>query len=284
MDLNAAIAWARRRFFELLTLLMAIVAIIFAFIQYGDSRTELAQSQAQIEQARAQLARLEQITSSIQTQYAGEFPVNLNKITYVINQAADRGELDIMTDFAGYAIYSRNDKFREYFDALIKAHHERLVQVKMMVYDKDLVEKAFRIQIKVPDFEEERQNGFRGFFKTHPPTPQDYNGFIHRIIELQDDVANDLCRNGIEVRRVPASQKYLFFLWQTNIPEAVFAFRNEAARNREISFHTLDPKLTEIFKTIFDQTWASVDPRIHPELAATEDPACQYLTQAKTPQ
>jgi hypothetical protein len=260
--------WAREKLFELTTLLLAVVAIVFACIQYHDARRELD--------------RLQGITSSIQTQYVGEFPVNLDEITDVINHAVDQGELDIMTDVPGYAIYSRNEKYQTYFNALIGAHHQKSVRIKMMIYDKDLGEKAFRIQFKLQDFQEEKKNGFRNFFKKHPPEPQNYEDFIRQITDLQNDAANQMCRNGIEVRRVPASQKYLFFLWQTNKPEAVFAFRNEAERNREISFHSLDPKLIEIFKIVFDQTWNDVDPKEHSGFAAGEDPACQYFSTSAT--
>jgi hypothetical protein len=263
MDLARARAWVRERLFELVTLLLALVAIVFACIQYRD--------------ARRQLDRLRAITSSIQTQYVGEFPTNMDRIIEVINNVGDQGELDVMTDFAGYGIYSRNDKYQEYLNALVRAHQQRSVRIKMMVYDKPLVQDAFQVQIKTKDFEEEKKVGFRDFFKKRPPDPADYPDFISRIVDLQNDSANDFCRNGVEVRRVPLKEKYVYFSWQSSNPEAVFAFRNEEERNREISFHTLDAKLIEIFKTIFDQTWAKVDPKTHPELAAGEDPACQYL-------
>jgi hypothetical protein len=263
MTPKTLLGWAWSHPFEIVTLLLAIVAIVFAAIQYQDART--------------QLDRLQMVTSSIQTQYVGEFPVNLDKITSVVNAAAENGELDIMTDFPGYAIYSRNDRFRAYYNALVSAHQQRHVQVKMMVYDKDLSEKAFRVQFKPVDFNEEKQRGFRDFFKKHPPEPKDYEEFVARILDFQTHTADDLCREGIELRRVPATQKYLFFLWQTNNPESVFAFRNESERNREISFHSLDPKLIEIFKTIFNQTWSTADPKSHPELAAGEDAACRFF-------
>ncbi|HWG39360.1 MAG TPA: hypothetical protein VN658_02330 [Candidatus Acidoferrales bacterium] len=255
--------WVRKKLFEVVTLLLAIAAIVFAWIQYHD--------------ARAQLDRLQAITSSIQTQYVGEFPVNLDKVIEVVSHSSDGGELDVMTDFPGYALYSRNFKYQAYFNALVGTHQQKSVKINMLVYSRDLMERTFRIEFKPRDFEEERKNGFRDFFKNHPPGPRNYNDFVERILDLQNDAANDFCRNGIEVRRVPASQKYLFFLWQTNTPEAVFAFRNEEQRNREISFHSLDPKLIEIFKTIFDKTWADADPKQHPELAAVEDPACGYF-------
>lgn len=255
--------WIRKKLFEVVTLVLAIAAIIFAGIQYHDART--------------QLNRLQAITSSIQTQYVGEFPVNLDKIIELVNHSSEGGELDVMTDFPGYALYSRNFKYQAYFNALLATHQQKSVKIKMLVYDKDLLKGTFRIEFKSQDFEEERKKGFRDFFKNHPPEPQNYDGFVERILDFNNEAANDLCRNGIEVRRVPASQKYLFFLWQTNTPEAVFAFRNEEQRNREISFHSLDPKLVEIFKTIFDRTWEAADPQKHPELAAGEDPACGYF-------
>jgi hypothetical protein len=196
-----------RRSFEVITFLLAIVAIVFAVIQYHD--------------ARAQLDRLQAITSSIQTQYVGEFPVNLDKITEVIAHSSEHGELDVMADFPGYALYSRNDKYQAYFNALVTARQQKSVQVRMMVYDKDLMEKVFRIEFKSQDFEKEKKKGFRDFFKKHPPEPRNYDEFAQRVLDFQSDAAKSLCQNGIEIRRVPASQKYLFFLWQTNSPEAV---------------------------------------------------------------
>lgn len=263
MTIKTAWDWTSTKLFEIVTLLLALVAIVFAWIQYHDAAT--------------QLDRLQMITSSIQTQYVGEFPANLDKITAVISAATDRGELDIMTDFPGYAIYSRNERYRAYYNALVAAHQQRSVRVKMMVYDKDLAEKAFRIQFKPNDFEAEKNNGFRDFFKKYPPTPQNYEEFVSRILDFQAHASDDLCREGIEIRKVPSTQKYLFFLWQTNNPEAVFAFRNEAEQNREISFHSLDPKLIEIFKTIFNQTWSGADPKVHPELLSEEDSGCKFF-------
>jgi hypothetical protein len=268
-----AINWLlkhRRALFELTTFLLAVTAIIFACIQFGDSRAQLAS-------LTVQTGKIEAVTSSIITRYVGEFPKNLDDITPVVRNVTDEGELDIMTDHPGYAIYSRNEAYEDYFSRLVEAHRKKKARVKMLVYDKDLASTALNTQFSEEDFKDEHNRNFRSFFDDRPPVPAARGEFITRILALQNEVIHQLCQNGIQVRRVPPSDKYLFFLWLTSNPEAVFAFRNEAARNREISFHTVDPALIGIFKTVFDQTWLAADPETHPAFEASEDQACHQL-------
>ena len=253
---------ARKKFFEITTIVLAVVAIVFACIQYGDSRKQLNQSAGQLEGSKKQLEKLEQITSAIQTSYVGEFPRNMDRIMDVVKQVSERSELDIMTDFAGYAIYSRYDAYQAYSAALVR-DRQKDVTVKMLVYDEKLAETALRTQFKEKDFVEEQGKNFRGFFASHPPVPANYDEFVARLLELQEHAIVEMCDNGIDIRRVPPSQKYLFFLWANNGPEAVFAFRNETAKNRELSFFTVDRSLTEVFTTVFNNTWDSADPSTH---------------------
>jgi len=277
MDWKASARWARNRLFEIIAILLAIVAIVFACIQYGDSRKQIKQLTVQLGQSSEQLEQLAKITSSIQTSYVGEFPHNLDEIMNVVNSVSEQGELDIMTDFAGYGIYSRNAAYRKYFDALVQDHHRKKVVIKMLVYDQVLGDTALRTQFKESDFLDEKAGGFRGFFDDHPPAPENYDGFVKRLLKFQDETVHEMCENGIDVRRVPSSQKYLFFLWGNDSPQALFAFRNETAKNRELSFKSVDRSLIEVFKTVFDQTWAGADPKTHADLLSAEDSACRDL-------
>jgi hypothetical protein len=291
VDITAAAQWARRRVFEIITTILAVVAIVFASVQYRDSRKQLEQSASQIKQSGEQLKKLQEITPSlqeithsIQTIYVGDFPHNLDEINKVVQEVSDGGEIDIMTDFPGYAIYSRHDAFNAYKNKLMFDRQQKKVVVKMLVYGKLLADKALRTQFKQADFEEEKANGFRGFFERYPPAPPDYDGFISRVLQFEDEAMQQMCRERIEVRRVPPAQKYLFFVWGNNNPQAVFAFRNEATKNREISFRTVDRSLIEVFKTVFDNTWADADPGLHKELQAEEDPACRDTRMSATNQ
>jgi|HubBroStandDraft_5_1064220.scaffolds.fasta_scaffold13309_3 hypothetical protein len=206
---------------------------------------------------------------------ASDCPRNLDESTTVVEKVSDAGELDVMADFAGYAIYSRNDAFVACSNALVRDHQQKNVTVRMLVYGKVLADKALRTQFKPADYNEEKAKNFRGFFVRYPPTPVDYEGFLNRILVFQDEAIHNLCRDGVEVRRVPPSQKYLLFLWGNNNPQAVFAFRNEATKNREISFRTVDRSLIEVFKTVFDNTWHDTDPGTYRNLQTEEDPACR---------
>src|ERR1700728_2959722 len=203
MDWEANAQWARKRLFELIAIVLAVVAIVFACIQYGDSRTQLRQSASQLNQSRIQLEQLANITSSIQTRYVGEFPNNMDEIMNVVNNVSEQGELDVMTDFAGYAIYSRNAVYQQYFNALVQDHQQKKVAIKMLVYDQMLADRALRTQFKESDFLDEKTRGFRGFFENHPPAPIDYEAFVKRLLKFQDESVHEMCENGMEVRRVP---------------------------------------------------------------------------------
>ena len=268
MDRKRVFQLVLDRLFEIVTLILAVAAIVFACIQYGDSRKQLSQSQAQLQESHKQLEKLEKITASIQTRYVGSFPENMDDIIDVLKSVGDGGQLNIMTDFAGYGIYSRNSAYQKYLTELVNDRNKK-VTIRILVYDQKLAEIVLRTQFKESDFLEEKQRGFRGFFETHPPTPENYEQFLRILLTLQDHAVDTMCDDGIEVRRVPPSQKYLFFLWGNNSPQALFAFRNEATKNRELSFKTVDASLIDVFRTIFDTTWNNVDPVTHPQLSPT---------------
>ena len=266
-----------------ITLVLAVLAIIFAIIQFHDSRGQLKKLSEQTSKIEGitrtmsdQAATINDITKSISTRYKATFPNNLAYIIPVIQHAAPGSKIDVMADHAGYAIYSTNAKFLQYRRALEDAKMQKS-RIRVLVYNRELATHALDIQFSDRDFENEKKDNFRGFFDDRPPVPKDRAEFIRRLLNIQDKTVEELCGEGIQVRRVPSSQKFLFFLWLNDTPEAVFAFRNEAQREREITFFSVDPDLIDIFRTVFDQTWKAADPGDDKSLAQGEAPVCAAL-------
>jgi hypothetical protein len=257
------VRWLFERSIDAISLTLAILAMTFAFVQFLDSRD--------------QLKKLKELTNSITTRYKATFPDNLAYIVPVIDNAVQGSEVDVMTDHAGYAIYSRPDEFRKYRRSLEDTVGKKKASVKLLVYNRKVAHTALEFQFSDSDFRTESKANFHDFFVNLPPAPTSREEFMNKILDLQDETIHQFCMNGIQVRRVPQSQKFLFFLWLNKKPEAIFAFRNEAERMREITFYSVDPDLIQIFNTIFEQTWKAVDPSTDHELAAEEDVACRNL-------
>jgi hypothetical protein len=261
--------WPIRRLFEWVTLILAIVAIVFAVVQFLDSRK--------------QLRRLEEVASHIQTQYVGSFPENMDEIMRVVRNVSDGGQLDIMTDFAGYGLYSRNALFQQYVAALHDAVQSKNARERILVYSKELAQSALEKQFTENEYAQEAKGSFRHFFDHRPPVPKSRVEFLSRLAAELDRSINEMCHDGIPVRRVPQSYKYLFFLWSNHRPQALFAFRNESETYREMSFGTVDPSLIDVFQLLFDQTWNAVDPTKadSKDLWNETDVECRVLAQGR---
>jgi len=187
-----------------------------------------------------------------------------------------------MTDFSGYGIYSRNELYLQYISELRQARSRRGVNEKILVYDRELAGDALKKQFTPDIYKKEEAGGFRRFFVTHPPTPRDYSDFLQSLGGLLEEPIREMCSDGIQVRLVPSSKKYIFFLWANSRPQALFAFRNESESYRELSFTTVDTQLTRVFQLLFDQTWESVDPKKleNQRLMNETPPRCKAIAEA----
>jgi hypothetical protein len=256
--------------FEWVTLVLAVVAIIFAVVQFLDSRR--------------QLDSIMGVAKHIQTQYVGSFPDNMDEIMKVVQNVSDGGDLDIMTDFAGYGLYSRNALYQQYLAALHAALNTKNAHERILVYSKALAQAALEKQFTEAKYAEEARGQFRHFFDHRPPVPTSRSEFVSRLLDELNHSVEEMCHDGIPVRRVPQSHKYLFFLWANHRPQGLFAFRNESETYRELSFSTVDPSLIDVFQLLFNDTWRAVDPTRpgNEDLWKETDGACQLLAKAKT--
>src|ERR1039457_7239354 len=103
-----------RRWLDTVTLILAVLAIIFAIIQFGDAKNQLKAARAAVDQLRSVTGALAPLATSLQTRFVGSFPDNMEDMMNVVKSVPDRGQLRVMTDFSGYRLYSKNDPAPQY--------------------------------------------------------------------------------------------------------------------------------------------------------------------------
>jgi hypothetical protein len=239
--------------FETVTLVLALLAIIFALIQFRDSKK-------QNEKMEDVAGRMNDIAKSMSTQFVGLFPKNMDSITSVVGKA-DK-QLDIMVDFVGYGHYSDPEEFSRYLAAIKDARQEG-VEVRMLIYGEDAALKSQGSQysqFKEHNFQDKEMkcDRFQHFFGECYPgvkTPQTWCDFNAVIDGFQLDFQRDLLQKGIQIRVV--SEMMLMFAWIEDKQEAVFAFLNSGENYRELSFRTQDANLIAVFVDRFESAWTS---------------------------
>jgi hypothetical protein len=101
---------AHQRIVDILAIILAVVSIVFAGIQFMDSR-EIR-------------GKTESILASTTTRYVAEFPNNIPKITELIEGTC--GNLDIMADVPGYGAYSNAKAYLDYKEAILRVAARRV--------------------------------------------------------------------------------------------------------------------------------------------------------------
>jgi hypothetical protein len=235
--------------FEIASFVLAVLAIVFACIQFKDSKH-------QDKKMERVACTIEDVAKSMSTQYVGLFPKNMDSITTVVARADKT--LDLMTDFVGYGHYSAPGAFEKYFSA-IKSARDNGVAVRMLVYSQEAADQGSQYsQFKENNFKDVEMVGdrFRYFFYEAFPglqVPGTWNEFNAVIDGMQIDFQRELLRKGVTIRTV--SEEMLMFAWIEDDQEAVFAFLNSGEGYRELSFRTQDSKLITVFRDRFDAMW-----------------------------
>jgi hypothetical protein len=229
-----------RQWFDIVTLVLAVLAIVFAIVQFVDSYV--------------QKKELNAISDSMSTHFIGEFPKNILQITQVASQSTKT--LDVMVDFPGYGHYSSPEEFKRYFRTLIDLRTDKRIAVRMLIYDAKLGSDSRNRQLR-PSFEKRMQTtAFLHFFKDEHPgieMPKNYDEFDQKMTELQKKYEQELAENGIYIRHT--STPLMFFLWLEDGEDAVFSFLNNEEGSTELSFRTRDSAFIRTFKDTFEQLW-----------------------------
>jgi len=229
-----------KKWFDTVTLMLATIAIVFAVIQFIDSRI--------------QKSEMREIAESMSTRFIGEFPKNMDNIIQVVSGPTK--ELDIMIDFPGYGNYSNPDGFKVYFRKILDLA-ERKVKVRMLVYDEKTRTENRARQLK-KDFESKIMGSERFdyfFHYVHPtvPVPKNYEEFSTALTKIEAGYEDQLSSQGVEIRKV--SSPFVFYLWLEDEEDGVFSFQNADEGAREISFRTRDGTLLRTLKETFERSW-----------------------------
>jgi hypothetical protein len=221
---------------EVVTFILAIIAIVFAVVQFSDSRHLLEETS---------------------TKYIGSFPDNMDDINSLLDRSHQ--ELLVLVDYPGYGLYSKPDKFEDYIKKIIKLRQTTPLQrVRMLIYSSRVQEMKF----KQEQFEKEswekikadpRFKALFGTYHIEMETPKTYDSFINSILTLQAQTEKKLCNNGVEIEHIDQSSAIFFWLEDEN--SAVFAINNRAGANRELSFNTRDGKLIDSLQSMFNRLW-----------------------------
>jgi hypothetical protein len=225
--------------FQLTTFVLALLAIIFACIQFWDSRQHSD--------------KMELVARSMSTRYLGIFPKEMNEIIDLIH-LADK-DLLIVSDFVDYGGYSSPETYQLLFEAVLRAR-ARGVSVRWLVYAEEPAKQTLLCQFTQEDFASVvKDPKFDNYFSYWPGInkPRDYAEFCAILYRKENDFADDLRDKGVEIRTLP-EKVWLYFFMQDR-QDAVFLFEDIGADNRGLAFRTRDAKLVETFFGIFSRYW-----------------------------
>jgi hypothetical protein len=255
-----------RETLETITFPLAVVAIVFAALQFLDSR--------------AQEVKMNALVEEMSTRFIGQFPKNLSDILQVAKQANDHFEA--MSDYVSYGYFSNPDVF----DDLVRQLEDlvkRKVQVRMLIYAQDLAKQSYSKQFTLEWFEDSLKKKASPLFRfcqrfdkplyeslmkweKYQDSQQLRRDFEALMFDRQMFYLKDLIERGVTVRKTKA--RLPFFFWCEDSHEAIFAFLHEgvpvppgAEGLTEVSFRTRDSSLVILtFEPTFNQLWAEAEP------------------------
>ena len=264
-------------FFEPVTFVLAIVAIVFAVKQYFDSR--------------ALVEKVEGILQTASTRYVDLFPEDIPGIREIISRTC--ANLDIMVSIPGYGQYSsprdfdayklaletvatstmrdnRNDKKCLGKDIIGSPSDDTKAHIRLLLFTPEQRKDNMRDQfgkefLDKLNTDRDAQTKFVSFFEKNPGLidgkPEDYLEKIRREgtedfldkLEKQHHWNEELFHHdSIEIRY--SKEPYSIYMWLEDNQEAAFAFDRRHARTL-ITFRTSDAKLLDTFRTIFEDVW-----------------------------
>jgi len=238
---------------ESTSFVLAVVAILFAVIQFVHSRSILKDMQEH-------LARMHEISSSMSTAHVGEFPENLQEIIRITDIKRDVNHLYIMADLLGYGNYSAPELFDEYVGNLERISGKGGT-IRIIVYPAEEARRMLKDEFPQGDFAREKlKDRYKLYFGRYhtdfgPAPPAEYDTFLDDLNKAEAQYTSALRgRGNIEIRHVRG--KLPFYLWLQDDREAVFSFLQTAGtRTNELSFRTRDGKLIGTFQNIFNELW-----------------------------
>jgi hypothetical protein len=263
---------------ELAALVLAIVAIVFAYRQYKDSAEQsgalekvLRNAGEQrdaltnvLRKAETQLAKLEIVANALPTRFVGTFPSNLHEILEVVRST--ESHLLVLVDFAGYGYYSAPREFAAYYQELRKTGLRSGVEVQMICYNRTAGDAAAEYQFPRDAFAAERAGEmYRHFFDVcfpHVPKPETWEAFNDASWSFEDDYRQALHLTGW--RLLEAATHLPFTAWVRDHKEAIATFQNLTRFGDEFCFRTTDPQFVRFFEKQIREVAADATPYTAP--------------------
>jgi hypothetical protein len=226
--------------------ILAVLAILFAFIQYRDMR---------------------KLANSMSTRFIGQFPSNMAEIVEVVQRKGVN--LDILVDIAAYGHYTRPKLFDKYLNALCDKRAAGC-QVRMLVYSRDIYRKLAAEQLPKDNFPKEKHSKRMDEFLAFPANrrldrPEVWESFIDLLQREQTEHLKVLLKSGVQIRRI--NNLRLVSMWIQDHEDSIFSFQNAVDHEKEVSFRTRDGNLMNALHEVFESAWTSAVPEPVPDEA-----------------
>jgi hypothetical protein len=222
----------------------------------------------------SQSQTLADVSAQLSTQFVDRFPANLPALAKFVS--TPDGNLDIMTDYAGYGAFSKYKASSEYVFALQQRPHP--ARVRLLVYSDDLAKQAIQDQWRDLASIRKREDLLEEFYHNHKkdieqhcarhgvPDYKDlqefkakisYDQFIQMNLEAQRKIRESLQqKDNLEIRLIERpSQGLMIHTWIMR-DRALFSFN--VAKAEELCFKTEDQRLVGILSVIFEDFWNSI--------------------------
>lgn len=280
---------------------MGIVGIVIAYRQSsnltGDLKGISESTQQQIsaledvsESTRQQTGTLQDISERLSTQYLGEFPGFLPKITELVKEANEK--LTIFCDFPAYAALSAQDAFRDYRQAIENIRGKRLEEGDFRFIYLETNERKGVLDRQFDDNDDEEKGGWNkwkkepehekrleDFFKEHPP--EDVKEHLGKYPPRDEEIPEDISVENISARYISfkafkecfdsynsellrqvfannattteTQHRMPIYFWICDNRKAVFTLKASSIRGeREFGFSTDDPNFISAFNGLFE--------------------------------
>jgi len=275
------------------TLILALLAILFAVIQFFDSLHVKRKMRGVIQKEDELVSKTESVTKSIlevsgrittvtksieavdrslSTRFVGAFHKHIKPITEVVGRT-DHYFL-VLTDWVSYGEYSMPQEYEEYKRRVrnIRLNKPGPPRVCILAYDEDRLKEQLAEQFPEEDFvHESTKDRFTQYFERyHPskPVPKTYEEFTKTALEIEKEQRKELTDIGVEIQSINRSS--LVFLWLEDGEDAVFSFQTQGGAQQGLSFRTRDIGLISSLYYLFTKSWkGSPIPRLPHELPLT---------------
>ena len=267
------------------TLFLALIAILFAAIQFFDSLHVKSKMRNVIQKEDELVKKTETVTTNIEnvsgridavtksiqavdlslsSRFIGTFPKHFDTINEIVS-SADHFLL-ILTDWVSYGEYSTAQKYyKEYrkylFDIRTKSTPST---VYILAYAQELLSASFDKEFPEKDFINElSKDRFKEYFHIYHPTrsvPKDYAEFKRAALEIEEEQRKELQNIGILVQEI--NQRSLMLFWLEDGEQAVFHFQTREEVQQNLSFRTRDIGLITSLYDLFEVNWKGPIPSL----------------------